>query len=822
MKKRVGISALAVVIVFSFLYLYGARGTSIAQVKITAVSQYGVKLMPGGKSVTVMIKGYYLDKITSVQALINGRPTQDVVAKLGGSDPSSRSLTLGAQSTAKPYCCVVIRAIAGGQYIDISQKQLRVEIVAPEPVSPPSAPSTPTSPETKIEISSVSTRYVKLIKGGDPVKVVIRGNNLDIISRVEVLLNGQITRDVETSLSSPSSTSRSIAFRAVSGSRALCCYLVRLITAQQVINVPSNQFRIEVVEPSAPAEVPEPTQPLPEPPKLISFTINNNAAETTQRRVRLNIVWDDATQYRASENQSFSGANWQSLTGYMYYELSSGSGNKTVYVQVRNSGGVTSELKQDSINLSLEPASPPSEPSTPTPADIKLEISSVSTNHVKLVRRGDPVSVTVKGKNLGNIKKVEVLLYGRTTRDVQTRLGSPSSTSRSLMLKAASHANARCCYEVRLIAEQEVINVPSQLFKIEIVESSAPVEIPETPQLVPEPTQPVPVPPKLISFTINNNAAETTQRRVRLNIVWVDATQYRASEDENFSGADWQSLTGYMYYELSSGSGNKTVYVQVRNSGGATTPAKSDSIMAKYGPVITSFKIINHYADNSISYSDIVKYYYWHLNAEIVATGNPTHFRYAEKSNLSDTQWRTLQISSSNRVDLIAQREGVGVRTVYIQVKNDEGESSIAHATFTIPSRREFQIDATKAREISEPYGFIFSSTAGDMGSQCSMESISNYIRLMIPFRAVGSRCDFTLFGGKTLNSGWVFKSYHATSSCEGPDCGYRVDERPSAGGRSVKFRIHLWANPWNECRYTLYYIKIEGPGDGVAIEAFK
>lgn len=817
MKKRVWKVSLAIIIVFLFFHPGSGKGIYFGQVKITAVDRYDVKLEPGGISKTVMLKGYYLDKITSIQALINGRPSRDVGAKLGPPSPSTRSLTLKALSTAKPYCCVLIRAIAGEQYIDISQKQLRVEIVAAKPVDSPSAPSTPTTSVKKIEINSVSTHSVKLIKGGDQVWVTVRGNNLELIKNVEVLMNGQATRDVVTRLGSPSSTSRAIGLRAASDAKARCCYELRLIAENEVANVLSSVLKIEIVEPSTPAEAPETTQPVAAPPKLISFNINNNAAETTNRRVRLHIVWEDATQYRANENQSFSGANWQPLSGYMYFNLSSGSGIKVIYVQVRNAQGVTAQAVKDTIELKVEPVSPQPTPSTPTSSDTKIEISSVSTRYVKLIKGNDPVTVTILGNNLGNIKRIEALKNGRTTRDVETRLGSSSTTSRSLKLRAASYASAHCCYELRLIAEQEVINVPSQLFKIEIVEPSTPTEIPETitPEEIPEQTQPLPEAPKLISFNINNNQALTRNKRVRLYIVWDHASQYRASENPNFSQATWKSLVGYMYFDLSSGSGPKTVYVQVRNAQGTVTQVKQDSIELKLEPEILSFSIQDVFQDGSY------EGYRWELKTELEVTGSPTSVRNGENLDLSNVNWRPYRVQPGRSYYIYAHREGIGDRTMYIQFKNEEGESNIAKAIFTIPTRREFEITASAARTLSEPYGFIFSSTGEDLTSRCEMESERGYIKLEIPRGPTGSRCDFTLFGGKSLNPGWVFKSYTGRGISPGSGYGYRI-ERPLDGSRNIKFRIHLWADPLKRCWYTLYWLKIEGPGDSLIEYAFR
>ena len=67
------------------------------------------------------------------------------------------------------------------------------------------------------------------------------------------------------------------------------------------------------------------------------------------------------------------------------------------------------------------------------------------------------------------------------------------------------------------------------------------------------------------SFILNGGAAVTTDAVVTLDYkISGHATQYRASEQPDFQGADWLALDASPRYRLSPGSGNKTVYFQVR------------------------------------------------------------------------------------------------------------------------------------------------------------------------------------------------------------------------------------------------------------------
>lgn len=66
-------------------------------------------------------------------------------------------------------------------------------------------------------------------------------------------------------------------------------------------------------------------------------------------------------------------------------------------------------------------------------------------------------------------------------------------------------------------------------------------------------------------FVINRGAAVTDNRGVTLDSVITGApTQYRASEQADFGGAEWLDFKASPGFMLSAGAGRKTVYLQVR------------------------------------------------------------------------------------------------------------------------------------------------------------------------------------------------------------------------------------------------------------------
>ena len=92
--------------------------------------------------------------------------------------------------------------------------------------------------------------------------------------------------------------------------------------------------------------------------RVTSFNINNGDESTTSRSVILNnTVEGSASEYRASESQTFVSAYWKPYSSTPTLTLSVGNGTKTVYFQVRDKLKRVSNIKNDTIlfNISTTP-----------------------------------------------------------------------------------------------------------------------------------------------------------------------------------------------------------------------------------------------------------------------------------------------------------------------------------------------------------------------------------------------------------------------------------------------------------------------------------
>lgn len=87
--------------------------------------------------------------------------------------------------------------------------------------------------------------------------------------------------------------------------------------------------------------------------------------------------------------------------------------------------------------------------------------------------------------------------------------------------------------------------------------------------------------PTISAFTINDGAAVTTSRNVTLNITSADAAAMKIWGIDGVateSAANWEAFSATKAVTLTSGDGNKTVYIKVRDSVYNESPASSDSI----------------------------------------------------------------------------------------------------------------------------------------------------------------------------------------------------------------------------------------------------
>jgi len=118
-------------------------------------------------------------------------------------------------------------------------------------------------------------------------------------------------------------------------------------------------------------------------PSNPSIVINDGALEASTRDVVLTLSVTDGDEMLIANNSAFQGASWETFLASKQWTLTSGNGNKTVYVKYRYNQTNQSTVASDSIILnvptqgggggSAPPSTPPSRPDEPKSGDEPLE-----------------------------------------------------------------------------------------------------------------------------------------------------------------------------------------------------------------------------------------------------------------------------------------------------------------------------------------------------------------------------------------------------------------------------------------------------------------
>ncbi len=150
-------------------------------------------------------------------------------------------------------------------------------------------------------------------------------------------------------------------FDSVPGARLLVTASLAGFMSQQEMLVTSNTSRMLVLSLSAggggPSCLPgEPENSQSVPALLINrFVVNNGAAVTTSRGVTLDSsISGLPTQYRASEQADFGGAEWLNFKDSPGFMLSPGAGKKTVYYQVRRHSTISGAVLETVTPVSTD------------------------------------------------------------------------------------------------------------------------------------------------------------------------------------------------------------------------------------------------------------------------------------------------------------------------------------------------------------------------------------------------------------------------------------------------------------------------------------
>ncbi|MFA6530337.1 MAG: fibronectin type III domain-containing protein, partial [Candidatus Micrarchaeia archaeon] len=286
------------------------------------------------------------------------------------------------------------------------------------------------------------------------------------------------------------------------------------------------------------------------PPSGLSISINNGAKYTKSSQVSLSLSATGADKCRFSNDDSTWSA-WEAYSITKSWNLDAADGSKTVYYQCENPSGILSSTANAAITLKSGP--------------MAIAIKSPATNDV--LSRNFQIDFTVSG-NAGDTNCVA------NADGINAPIGTINSgeTKFPLILQDGQHVLYVTCTDQLGTARSQNVNFETE----------------ENP----------------LSFTINDGSPVTDYRQVKLYINSPAGSQCQYSNDAATWSA-WEACPKVKDWTITTGDGQKTIYVQGKNSNGNSLGQVSDSITLDTTPSPEVYFSINN--GDTTTYSQTVK-----------------------------------------------------------------------------------------------------------------------------------------------------------------------------------------------------------------------
>lgn len=172
----------------------------------------------------------------------------------------------------------------------------------------------------------------------------------------------------------------------------------------------------------------------------------------------------------------------------------------------------------------------------------------------------------------------------------------------------------------------------------------------------------------LMSISINEGASSATENVVSVKPTYVGTpTHYMLSERSDFSGASWEVFKADIRFTLSSGYGNKTLYMKLKNGAGQT---ESKSAVIEMVDAFSA-KLNSITINNGDEFTDSIIF-----SVTFDTLNTITKYKIGLRADLSDCpdwkNWKGSPVSFKPSLTFAN-----GVVTIYAQVGNTTSESAI-------------------------------------------------------------------------------------------------------------------------------------------------
>ena len=381
------------------------------------------------------------------------------------------------------------------------------------------------------------------------------------------------------------------------------------------------------------------------PPSSGSVAINNGATHTTSRNVNLILTATDligVAKYYASENTTppIDASNWLDMATSGEFELSTGDGDKTVYVWFKDKGDNLSARYSDTIIM-----------------DTSIPVGSIDLNN------GDD-STTSRDVTLALIASDNFAVTGYYISESATTPVLSSSWPAFASSVSFKFSLGDGTKNVYVWYRDEAGNLSARQNAAILMDTTPPTG----------------------SIKINDGEDSTVNHIVSLALSAADNIQmesYYVSESDTkpTASSQWNSMINNVQFQISSGNGNKIVYVWYRDGVGNISDRYSDSILISSIPPTGSIKIDD---DPAVTDPRSVILTLSAYDADEVAS-----YYVSETATSPTTSTHWTAIANANSFVLFGIKfvlsTGEGSKTVYVWYKDRQGNvSDVVSSSFIV------------------------------------------------------------------------------------------------------------------------------------------
>jgi hypothetical protein len=353
-----------------------------------------------------------------------------------------------------------------------------------------------------------------------------------------------------------------------------------------------------------------------------SIIINSGNAWTTTTTVTLTLTYTDTGsgvyQVRYTNDGTFDTEAWESPSATKAWTLTTGTGTKTVYYQIKDNAGTISTTYSDTIGL-----------------DTIAPTGSIIINNGNAWTTTTTVTLTLTYTDTGS-GVYQVRYTNDGTFDTEA-WESPSATKAWTL--TTGDGTKTVYYQIKDNAGM-ISTTYSDTIGLDTIAPTG-------------------------SIIINSGNAWTTTTSVTLTLTYADTgsgvSQVRYSNDGTFDTETWESSSATKVWTLTTGDGTKTVYYQIKDNAGMISTTYSDTIgLDTIAP--TGSIIIN--SGNAWTTTTIVT-----LTLTYTDTSSGVYqVRYS-----NDGVWDTEPWESPSATKSWTLASGDGTKTVYYQIKDNAG-----------------------------------------------------------------------------------------------------------------------------------------------------